>query len=145
MFSFVAPPVWRTLVSISFDYFATASPQRLESRANSPGGTVGPHSRADALDLRALVVMGDQAAPIVVLDLDEILMASNAMQLLRRCKLVKERRERREALRGHARDARQDVRMERLGRDSRDVRGKRLDGRLGGYKDHRGRDRGSTT
>jgi hypothetical protein len=73
VFPFVAPPIRWALIPISFDGLPAALPKRLVLRTF-------PSSRpTHALDQRALVVMGYETAPIVVLDVHILLVATDAV------------------------------------------------------------------
>ena len=108
MHALVTPPVGRALVPVALDDLPAASPQRLERRPHRPRDALGG---ADALNLRALVVVRHEAAARVVLDLDEVLVAAHAVQAGRGRELRKERGECGECLFGYVRESRKNVRV----------------------------------
>ena len=142
MFALIAPSVRGSLITIALNNLPTAAPKGLECRADGARGAIGPLSSADALYLCALVVMRDEAAAVVVLNLYVVFVAPDAVYLLWRGELVEEGSECRERLRRDARYAGQDIRVQGLGWDGGDVCGKSLNGGLGRHKGGIGGDRG---
>ena len=76
MLPLVAPPVRRALIAIALDGLPAASPEGLVYGAF--GGTDLARA-ADALYFGTLVVMGDEAGAVGVLDVGEVFMAADAM------------------------------------------------------------------
>ena len=95
VFAFVAPAVWRTLVSIPFNGPLTALPQSLILGPILP--TTPPlRTPSNAFNYRAFVVVRDSTTPIAVLDFDILLVTSHAMELWRWVQIHKEIRDGRE-------------------------------------------------
>ena len=95
VFAFVAPAVWRTLITVPLNGPLTTLPQSLILRSILPSA---PPSRTppNALDKRAFVVMRNGTTPIVILDFDILLVASHAMKPWRWMQIHKEIRDSRE-------------------------------------------------
>ena len=93
MFSLVTPPVRRALVAVAFHDLAAASPECLKCRADGARDAVRARRGTDALDLGTLVVVRDKARAVVVLNLNEVLVAAHAVQALRRREFREETRE----------------------------------------------------
>ena len=93
MLALITPTIGWSLVAIALDDLAAASPECLKRLAHGARRAVRPLSRPDALNLRALVVMRHQAAPVVIFDLDVILVAPHAVQLRRGREFREEARE----------------------------------------------------
>ena len=106
MTPFVAPAIRRPLISIAFCDLATAAPYRFVCRSWI---TRGLHDTTDALDLRTLIVVRNEAAAVVILDLDVVFVAPNAMELLGRSEIGKECGKSRKKRLGGAGYAREDV------------------------------------
>jgi hypothetical protein len=83
MFPFITPPIWRSLVSVTLYATPTASPQGLIECTLAFG--------VDALDFGALVVVGNNAASVGVLNFKEPFVTPDAVKTRRRNELGKER------------------------------------------------------
>ena len=116
MFSLVTPPVRRALVAVAFHDLAAASPECLKCRTDGARDAVRARGGTDALDLGTLVVVGDKARAIVVLNLDEVLVAAHAVQLLWWRKFGKETSEGGKRVWLATWDAREYIGVEGLGR-----------------------------
>ena len=110
------------MTSIALCDFITATPQRPVGGGRNVRHASRFYCESDTLDFGALVVVRDETAPIVVLDLDKVLVAAHAVQPWGRRELRKERSEDRQRLLGHVRHAREHVRVQDLGWDRADVR-----------------------
>ena len=78
MHALIAPPIGRALVPVALDNLPATAPEGLEGRAHRARHAIralgGPH----ALDLGTLVVVRDETAPIVVLDLNKVFMTAHS-------------------------------------------------------------------
>ena len=80
MFALVAPAIWRALITVTLNGLLATLPQSLILRSILPA-TPPPRTPSNALDYRTFVVMRNGTAPIFVLDLDILLVASHAVEL----------------------------------------------------------------
>ena len=82
VFAFVAPAIWRTLITSPLNCLLATLPQSLILRSILSTATP-PCTPSDAFDQRTFVVVRDGTTPTIVLDLDVLLMASYTMELRR--------------------------------------------------------------
>ena len=82
MLALVAPTVWGTLVAISFNGLPTTLPQSLVLRTILPTAT-SLGTPPNTFDKRAFVVVRNGTVATVVLDLNILLVASDAVKLWR--------------------------------------------------------------
>ena len=95
VFAFVAPAIWRALVTITLNGLPATLPQSLILRPILPP-TPPPRTPSNAFNYRAFVVMRNGTAPIPVLDLNILLVASHTMELWGWVQIRKEIRDGRE-------------------------------------------------
>ncbi len=84
--SFVAPPVWRSHISISLDSLSTACPKSLVLSALS-------FRRSYSRHLRTFIIMVHHTTTVGILDMKVELVAPNAMEPRRRSQCREERRQ----------------------------------------------------
>ena len=89
MLAFIAPTIWRTLVTIPFNGPLATLPQSLVLGPILPTAPP-PRTPPNAFNYRAFVVVRDGTTPIVVLDFHILLMTPHAMKLWRRVQIHKE-------------------------------------------------------
>ena len=118
MLAFVAPSGWRVKV-LAFHRLAAAAPLHLVLRVIAPGA-------ANPLDIGAIFVVRHTAGAVAILNLGVIGVTAGAVEGRGWLERREERGEGREGVRWARRDLREQVCVQRFGRDGRDERVERF-------------------